>query len=107
MKRRYVLKNKTRFFSAVTITITLITTLIFAASTYGQVEQNYEVFRVAKGDTLWGIAVKHNTAGDIRKYIYDLKKLNNLKSCEIKEGSELKIPKSGVLHSTQQVNVCR
>jgi len=93
MKRRYVLKNKPRFFSVITIALILITTPLFVVSTYGQGEQNYEVVRIAKGDTLWGIAEKYNTKGDIRKYIYDLKILNNLESSQIIEGSELKIPK--------------
>lgn len=51
-----------------------------------------EVF-VEQGDTLWDIAKRtlpKNT--DIRKYIQEIKAVNNLETAFIKEGDILKIP---------------
>jgi len=91
MKRRYVLKNKRRFFTVLFTSLLLI--FIFSFSVKGQPEQSYETIKIAKGDTLWEIACRYNKGGDIRKYIYELKKLNNLSDSQIFEGDEIKIPK--------------
>ena len=53
---------------------------------------------ITRGDTLWSIAeyeIKNNDYyknQDIRKVIYEIKKINNLEGNELKEGIELKIP---------------
>jgi len=93
MKRRYVLKNKRRFFTVLFTSLLLIFISSFAFSVKGQPEQSYETIKIAKGDTLWEIARRYNKEGDIRKYIYELKKLNNFSGSQIFEGDEIKIPK--------------
>jgi LysM repeat protein len=45
---------------------------------------------VSKGDTLWSIASELN--GNIRENIYEIKKINNLKTSYIYEGQELQLP---------------
>jgi LysM repeat protein len=54
---------------------------------------DYITVTVEKGDTLWGI-VKNNCKGykDIRKVVYDIKKINNIKSASISPGQKIKIP---------------
>lgn len=49
-------------------------------------ESTMTVYKVVKGDTLYGIANKYNTSVD------DIKKLNNLTSDTLSIGQELKIP---------------
>lgn len=89
MKRRYVLKNMKRFIFSLVIVFSAIFTLISTINTYGYKEHTYQTITVMNGDTLWGIAQKFNKKGDIRDYIYNLKKLNNLKDSSIIEGSQL------------------
>ena len=95
MKRRYFLKNKRRFVfsvAAMVMLLTLIFSTIIANSAYGCKERTYKVIRVCNGDTLWDIAEKYNKSDDIRKYIYEIKKANNLFSSEIHAGEHLLIP---------------
>jgi hypothetical protein len=92
MKKRYVLKNKRRFY---TITITILVmafTCIFASTAYSFKEKDYKTITVKKGDTLWSIAAKHSNGEDIRKYIYEIKKVNSLHESLIYEGDRLVIP---------------
>jgi len=51
---------------------------------------------VKDGDTLWNIAQKHTTGKDIRKAIYEIEKLNNIKKSIIYTGQQLKIPASQI-----------
>lgn len=92
MKKRYVLKNKTRFFTLLLVFIIMVSIFVSAVSVYGYKGQSYKIIRIQKGDTLWKIAKRYNKYGDIRKYIYELKTLNNFQGSIIYEGSELKIP---------------
>ncbi|ABN52007.1 MAG TPA: LysM peptidoglycan-binding domain-containing protein [Hungateiclostridium thermocellum] len=92
MKKKYVLKNKRRFFVFVLFVLMGLTAVISrATSIYGYREPSYEAITVKRGDTLWSIAENYNKRGDIRKYIYDIMILNNLEDCEIIEGMELKV----------------
>ncbi|MCR4434362.1 MAG: LysM peptidoglycan-binding domain-containing protein [Clostridiales bacterium] len=92
MKKRYVLKNKRRFTLFAAVILTLVFALVFAPASYGDKTVSYQKIQVKKGDTLWGIAEKYNQRGDIREYIYQLKKINNLKDSSINQGSLLVIP---------------
>lgn len=51
-----------------------------------------EEYTVSAGDTLWSIACE-NTDGNISEYVYNLRKLNNIDDCIIREGQVLKIIK--------------
>lgn len=66
-------------------------TVISATSAYGYKEPAYKLVTVRSGDTLWDIAQKYNKKGDIREYIYEVMKINNLDNGEILEGTELKV----------------
>ena len=98
MRKHYVLKNKRRFYTMI-ITLTIIMSSIFlASSVYGYEVKQYDTITVKSGDTLWTIAQNHkqkyNKRGDIRKLIFEIKEANNLESSIIYAGDELVIPKT-------------
>lgn len=84
--------NKKRFIAFVAIMILVITTIFncyFAKS-----EISIEDYVVSKGQTLWSIASEYQKEGqDIRDYIYELRKINNLNDCVIYPGQVIKILK--------------
>lgn len=92
MKKRYYLKNRKRFVTSILFTVLIVFTFIFVASAYGYKEPSYDSVYVRRGDTLWDIAVKYKQRGDIRKYIKEIKIVNNLESETIYEGDILRIP---------------
>jgi LysM repeat protein len=92
MKRRYVLKNKTRFFTMIFSISIVLAVAFLASSAYGYEGEKYDTIKIQKGDTLWNVAGDYYKSGDIRKYIYEIKKANNLSDSMIYEGQELKIP---------------
>ena len=91
MKKRYVLKNKVRFYIFIATLFISMITVFSVTNAYGYKEPKLEVITLKNGDTLWGLAEKYNKKGDIREYIYDLKIINNLEDCDIIAGRELKI----------------
>lgn len=93
MKKRYVLKNKTRFFTFLSTMIILSVIITLNGNVYGYKEPTFKTVMVKGGDTLWNIAkCNYNDQGDIRKNIYEIKKINHLDSSEIFEGTQLLIP---------------
>ncbi|AEV68357.1 cell division suppressor protein YneA [Acetivibrio clariflavus] len=91
MKKRYVLKNKTRFYIFI-VTLLLITFTVFSfTKAYGYKEPRLIVITIRSGDTLWSIAEKYNKKGDIREYIYKLKEINHLENSNIIAGNTLKV----------------
>jgi hypothetical protein len=92
MKRRYVLKNKTRFFTVIFSLSLILTVVLFASSAYSFEGERFDTVKVQKGDTLWNIAGDYCKNGDIRRFIYEIKKINNLSDSQIYEGDDLKIP---------------
>lgn len=94
MKRRYILKNKRRF-ATVLILFSLIVFsagLIVTAGAASNQENNYNIFEVSHGDTLWEIALAHSNNSDIRAYIYEIKTINHLDGDDIYAGQELYLP---------------
>lgn len=82
--------NKKRFIIAITILIVSIITLFSHCSASKKIET--EEITVSTGDTLWSIASEYKKDGqDVREYIYELRKLNNLDDCTIYPNQVLKI----------------
>lgn len=82
--------NKKRFITSITIMLLIVISvfnLCFAKS-----EMITEDYVVSAGDTIWSIACE-NADGDIRKYIYELREINNLNDCMIYPGQVIKIIK--------------
>lgn len=84
--------NKKRFIIAITILTISIITLFSNCSANKKIET--EEITVSTGDTLWSIASEYKKDGqDVREYIYELRKLNNLENCTIYPKQKLKIIK--------------
>lgn len=93
MKRRYILKNKRRFYSIIIFLVTVMLSSFWAVSAHDEGNRHeFKIIRVESGDTLWNIAREQNPNGDIRKFIYEIEEVNNLRSSTIHTGDELKIP---------------
>lgn len=94
MKRRYRLKNKRRFATLimVLILVSVFTGFIVSAGASSPAVDDYEVFKVSKGDSLWEIASIYSQNVDIREYIYNIKKLNKLDGDIIYAGQVLLLP---------------
>lgn len=92
---RFKIVSKLRFGIFLASIWLLICPIISLAMDYSKSQEAkyyIEVF-VEQGDTLWDIAKRtlpKNT--DIRKYIQEIKAVNNLETAFIKEGDILKIP---------------
>lgn len=92
MKKRLVLKNKKRFSVFLVFVFSVIVTTVFTIFSYSCDIPKYKTIIVKTGDTLWDIAKIHASDSDIRKYIYNLKKINGLKDNTIYSGTALKVP---------------
>ena len=86
------IKNLKRFIISMTILFTIISFLcsLLTNKVFSYTVPEDEKIVVSKGDTLWSIASELN--GDIRENIYEIKKINNLKTSYIYEGQELQLP---------------
>ena len=86
------IKNKKRFIISLTILFVLISFICNIVSTkvFSYTSLEYAEITVSQGDTLWSIASKMD--GDINKNIYEIKKVNNLKTSYIYAGHTLIIP---------------
>lgn len=85
------IKNLKRFIISMTILFTIISFLcsLLTSKVFSYTVPEYEKIVVSKGDTLWSIASELN--GDIRENIYEIKRINNLKTSYIYEGQELQL----------------
>ncbi|MTI70257.1 MAG: LysM peptidoglycan-binding domain-containing protein [Firmicutes bacterium] len=98
MNKRIIIANKFRFIIFMTCLILLLLTttsiILNTNKVFSTTYQEYKTIVVDKGDTLWEIASNNNPKEeDVRKVIYELKVVNNLKSAYIRPGDILKIPK--------------
>lgn len=97
MSKRYKIINKKRFFTFTTLSllilIALITLIVRYPISHSQKQINYNEYRVGKGDTLWKISSYYSNDNiDIRQFIYELKKINEMETSAIYEGDIIKIP---------------
>lgn len=92
MKKKYRLKNKTRFVFIIMVLLVMVLCASTVAATAGNIKKEYRVVSVRPGDTLWGIASVYSGDTDIREYIYNIKKLNQMKSATIYAGQTLYLP---------------
>ncbi len=92
-KKRYHLKNRTRFFCFIFVISLVIFITVYTANVSGYHEQEYVSVTVNSGDTLWSIAERYcDENNDIRKYIYDIKDINNLDSGFLIADTSILIP---------------
>ena len=68
--------------------------ILFEDTSYCITEYQTEDYTVSNGETLWDIASEHKKDGqDIREYIYELRKINNIGDCIIHPNQVIKIIK--------------
>ena len=89
----YRLKNKKRFLTFIIITFAVIMLFVGSVVSAGKnVSREYKTVTVRQGDTLWDIAGKYRGKTDIRQYIYQIKKVNNLDDAIIYVGQKINLP---------------
>lgn len=95
-KQRYYIKSKFRFTIFILVCILAATGFInsfIGSRVSGYSQPTYTTVEVASGDTLWDLASTYKAdKTDIRKAVYEIKNINNLKSSELTVGSEIYIP---------------
>lgn len=96
--------KKNRTYVRVVIFVISILTLLFVGGTVSAWVGNDDAYAkstvsaqayvvVTQGDTLWSIASSHAAKGqDLREYVFQIRKLNNLKNVTIHEGQKLLLP---------------
>ncbi len=96
--KRYVIVNSRRFFTFITLVITLLALIVFTImNLQGAYSSAYTIetedYWVKQGETLWSIAQKYTPDGyDIRKMIYEIKQLNEMDTSMIYSGDKILIP---------------
>lgn len=105
MKRIKRVKNRKRFEmvsqiiagminASFIIILFLILVAIMPKKTVEAYAMKYEEYVVSTGETLWSIASENKKDGqDVREYIYELRKLNDLDDCMIYPNQVIKILK--------------
>ena len=87
--------NKKRFTTTITtlaMIIFLIIILINTVTNKTKYAETYKTIYISEHETLWSIAEEYKKPNqDIRDYIYEIRKLNNMESAAIYEGQELTI----------------
>lgn len=87
--------NKRKFIkSTLTLIITLVSIIILVNTIINKTEyaEKYKTIYISEDETLWSIAEEYKKPNqDIREYIYEIKKLNNMESATIYESQELTI----------------
>lgn len=92
--------DKNKFIRTISLLITILLFIIclITHDSYSRSEINYKIDYVIKGETLWQIAereIKDNSYfenEDIQNVIIEIKKVNNMKTSNLSEGMEIKIP---------------
>lgn len=88
------IKNKKRFILSMTILVSIIISILNLV--FANVEKSIKIeeHTVVCGETLWSIATEYKKDGqDVREYIYELRKLNNLDDCSLNVGQDILIIK--------------
>lgn len=92
-KRRYVLKNRVRFFGFLFFIFLAIFIAVYSTNISGYAEPSYQIVAVQSGDTLWSIAEHYkDDVCDIREYIYRLEKINNMDSGFLIANTSILVP---------------
>lgn len=93
MNKKYVLKNRSRFYLFVIMVTMIISSIALAANVQGaDTGDEYISVIVEQGDTLWDLAGEYNNTRDLRQYIRKIEKINQLTDSTIYEGDVLKMP---------------
>ncbi|MCX7951958.1 MAG: LysM peptidoglycan-binding domain-containing protein [Clostridiales bacterium] len=89
-KKRYLI-----LYSIVLIMVTSSSHMLYAKllSKQTYTNRNYVEITVEKGDTIWNISLKYTPKNkDVRKTVYEIRKLNNIDNSIIIPGQIIKVP---------------
>ena len=95
-RKRTVIVDRKKFFRFILISVLLINFIIFGliAPQRTNADEVLEpvTVTVKSGDTLWSIANEYCKDGDVRDFVYEIKKENSLKNSNLYVGQKLLIP---------------
>lgn len=87
-----IIINKKRFIMSLSILLLIIISILNFS--FAETKTIVEDYTVSAGETLWSIALNHKAKNqDVRDYIYQLRKINNLDNCIIYPNQIIKIIK--------------
>lgn len=94
MTYRLHLKNRRRFFLLMALLgfLVILSATILSAGASTRLEAETVLVTVQAGDTLWDLAADHCEKGDIRSYISEIKRLNEMENSIIYAGQSLLLP---------------
>lgn len=98
MMKRYVIVNPKRFFMFLTFVFALLSIILFifinSTKAHSSIyEVRYKEYFVNPGDNLWNISINNIPKDfDVRKMVYEIRKVNNLETAYIYPGDIIKIP---------------
>ena len=95
MKKRLIIKSKLRFFTFILVAVTILTGSCGLVSAKCAAANNQDLISVNihAGDTLWNIACEYVSEGtDVREYVYDICKLNDITADELYTGMTIQLP---------------
>lgn len=103
MLKNLKIVNKSKFARSVSIVVLMILGTIFFSTkvslSHNEKDQmDYDTITIIQGDTLWNIADEQQMNNpyfenkDIREIIYQIKKVNQLKTSSLQIGQKLQIP---------------
>lgn len=86
--------------TAVVVTLVLLVATGVGAAVVGTAgpgaDDSYVTHRVSAGDTLWDIAAAHtDPADDVRRTVFEIRRVNDLDESVIHPGQVLRIPVGG------------
>lgn len=89
-------KKKTlKIYFFILILVISSTHMLYAkiSSRQNYIDRTYKEIIVEKGDTIWNISLKYTPKNkDIRKTVYEIKKINNIDNSIIIPGQIIKVP---------------
>lgn len=89
------IQNKKKFITTIGMLVMIIFLTIILVNTIvnkPEYKETYKTIYISEDETLWSIAEEYKKPDqDIRDYIYEIRKLNNMESATIYEGQELTI----------------
>jgi len=100
MRNKYIERNyrnrkmhERKFFIRIVLLLFVAFTLLcVCVTTYSKDTHSTKKVRVYAGDSLWNIAKENKYPGDIRKFVYEVKKINSMDSDMLSPGDIIEIP---------------
>ncbi|MDR3295723.1 MAG: LysM peptidoglycan-binding domain-containing protein [Clostridiales Family XIII bacterium] len=95
-RKSYRICSKIKF----AIFLTSLAAVIFLAGGFvfadnavtGMEIPSYAIVEIQSGDTLWQIASEHNNGQDIRRFIHEICRINDISAGDLRPGQMIRIP---------------